>query len=105
MCPPDYFSEEQVSFLMQFFHRLYSLPGGFEPNRELRFCLITFLQDYPESMTDPMASLQKFLVEYKQWSNEWLYDGDLEEDFLRILGQIQKEAREKPAGVEADFRT
>jgi len=104
MCPPDYFSEEQVSFLMQFFPMLYSLPGGFDPNRELRFCLITFLQDYPDSMSDPIASLQKFLDEYKHWSNEWLYDGDLEADFLRLLGQIQKAARENPVGVEADFR-
>lgn len=103
-CPPDYLSEEQISFLVHYFYRLYSLPGGTKPNRELRFCLITFLQDYPASSTDPMASLRKFLDEYKRWSYEWLYEGDLEADFLRCLGEIQKAAREKPVGVEADFR-
>ena len=104
MCPPDYLSEEQISFLVQFFYRLYSLPGGSEPNRELRFCLITFLQNYPASSANPMASLREFLDEYKHWSHKWLYDGDLEADFLRSLGEIQKAAREKPVGVEADFR-
>lgn len=104
MCPPDYFSDEQVSFLVQFFYRLYSLPGGLEPNRELRFSLITLLRDYPASLADPMASLRKFLDEYKHQSYQQLYDGDLETDFLRILGQIQKAARENPVGVEADFR-
>ena len=105
MCPPDYFSDEQVSFLVQFFHRLYSLPGGFQPNRELRLCLITLLQDYPASLANPMASLQEFLDEYKHWSHEWLYDGDLETDFLRSLGEIQRAARENPVGIETDFRS
>jgi len=104
MCPPDYLSEEQISFLVQFFYRLYSLPGGMKPNRELRFCLITFLQDYPASSANPMASLRKFLDEYKHRSDQQLYEGDLEADFLRSLGEIQKAARENPVEVEADFR-
>ena len=104
MCPPDYLSDEQISFLVQFYHRLYSLLGGQEPNRELRLSFITFLQDYPASLANPMASLRKFLDEYKHWSHEWLYDGDLEADFLRLLGQIQREARENPVGVEVDFQ-
>jgi hypothetical protein len=104
MRPPDYFSDEQVSFLMQFFPRLYSLPGGFQPNRELRYCLSTFLQDYPASSVNPMASLRKFLNGYKHLSYQQPYKGDLETDFLRILGQIQKAARENLVGVEADFR-
>jgi hypothetical protein len=104
MCPPDYLSDEQISFLVPFFHRLYSLPGGIKLNRELRLCLITFLQDYPASSANPMASLQQFLDEYKHQSYQQLYEGDLEADFLRILGQIQKEAGEKTAGVEIDFR-
>lgn len=52
-----------------------------------------------------MASLLKFLDEYKRRSYQQLYDGDLETDYLRILGQIQREAGEKPVGVEIDFRT
>jgi hypothetical protein len=104
MCPPYYLSDEQVSFLVQFHHRLYSLPGGQEPNRELRWCLAALLRNYPASLANPMASLQKLLHGHKHGSHEWLYDGDLETDFLRLLGQIQRAAREKPAGVEIDFR-
>jgi hypothetical protein len=51
-----------------------------------------------------MASFKKFLDEYKRWSNEWLYTGDLETDFLRLLGQVQRAAMENPVGVEIDFR-
>ena len=75
-----------------------------KPNRELRFSLITLLRDYPASLVNPMASLQQFLDEYKHQSYQQLYEGDLEADFLRILGQIQKEAGEKTVGVEIDFR-
>ena len=75
-----------------------------KPNRELRFCLITLLRDYPASLVNPMASLQQFLDEYKHWLYQQLYDGDLEADCLRSLGEIQKAARESPVGVEADFR-
>jgi len=103
-CPPDYLSEEQISFLAQFYPKLYSLPGGTKPNRELRWCLGTLLHNYPASSTDPIASLRKFLDEYKHQSYQQLYEGDLETDFLRSLGEIQKAAREKPIGVEADFR-
>jgi hypothetical protein len=104
MCPPYYLSDEQISFLVPFFHRLYSLPGGQELNRELRGCLAFLLRDYPASLANPMISLRKFLDEYKHWSHEWLYNGDLEADFLRSLGEIQKTAREKPLGIEIDFR-
>ena len=105
MCPPDYLSDEQISFLVQFYYRFYKLPGGQEPNRELRICLTTLLRDYPTSMVNPMASFRTFLDEYKRWSREWLYESDLETDFLRTLGQIQEAARALPVGVEIDFRT
>lgn len=104
MCPPDYLPNEQISFLVQFLYKLYSLPGGQEPNRELRFCLCVLLRNYPASLINPMVSYRKFLVEHKRWYREWLYEGDLEADFLRSLGQIQRAAREKPLGVEIDFR-
>lgn len=51
-----------------------------------------------------MASYRKFVDEHKPGAGEWLYKGDLEADFLRILGEIQKVAREKPLGIEIDFR-
>jgi hypothetical protein len=28
MCPPDYLSDEQISFLVQCYHRFYNLSGG-----------------------------------------------------------------------------
>ncbi len=104
MCPPYYLSDEQISFLVQFFHRLYSLPGGQEPNRELRWCLSVLLRNYPASLINPMASYRKFLDEHKLGPREWLYKGDLEADFLRSLAQIQQAAREKSVGIEIDFR-
>ena len=52
-----------------------------------------------------MASLRKFLDEYKHRFYQQQYEGDLETDYLRILGQIQKEAGDKPVGVVIDFRT
>ena len=105
MCPPNYLSDEQLSFLVPYFCKLYSLPGGDEPDRELRFCLAHMLRNYPDSMINPIQSLHEFLIEYKQWAKNCLYTGDLEADFLRALGEIQKVAKQNPAGIELDFRT
>jgi hypothetical protein len=105
MCPPNYLSNEQISFLVPYYYKLYSLPGGQESNRELRFCLVHILRSYPESMSDPIASLRDFLVDYKRWSRDWLYTGDLEADLLRLLGEIQKAAKQNPLGIEIDFHT
>jgi hypothetical protein len=104
MCPPDYLSDQQISSLVQFYYKLYNLPGGQEPNRELRWCLSNLLRDYPVSLANPMASLRSFLDEHKHWHHEWLYNGDLETYFLRLLGEIQKAVRENPVGLEIDFR-
>ena len=104
MCPPDSLSDEQVSFLIHFFYRLFSLPGGMEPNRELRLCLVYLLRGYPDSMTNPMASFRKFLDSYKHLSHEPLYEGDLEADYLLTLGHIQKATKEEPVGIEMNFR-
>ncbi len=103
-CPPDYLSEEQISFLVQFYPKLYSFPGMDNPNSDLRRCLAGILRGYPASLADPMASLRKFLNEYKHQSYQQSYEGDLEVDFLRSLGQIQRAAKERPVGVEMDFR-
>jgi hypothetical protein len=66
--------------------------------------LAGILRNYPASLANPMASMRKFLDEYKYQAYQQLYEGDLETDFLRLLGQIQREARENPVGIEADFR-
>ena len=103
MCPPYYLSDEHISFLMHFFPRLYNLPGGHESNRELRIALTQLLDDYPASLTNPMACFRRFLDEYPRWSHEWLYSGDLETDFLHFLGEMQRLVV-APLGLEVDFR-
>ena len=70
----------------------------------MRWCLSVLIRDYPSSLINPMASYRKFLDEHKLGPREWLYKGDLEADFLRSLGEIQKAAREKPLRIEIDFR-
>ena len=103
MCPPYYLSEEQLSFLMYFYPRLYGLPGGDGSNRELRWSLVRLLRDFPASLTDPIACLRQFVEEYKHLRFRWLYQGDLEADFLRFLGEVQRSAGEKLLGVEINF--
>ena len=105
MRPPDYLSSEQVSFLMHFYPRLYSLPGGMEPNGQLRICLAHLIREYPASMRNPMISFRTCLDEQKRTSRGVPYEGDLETDFLRSLGEIQRSAREMPIHVEIDFRS
>ena len=58
MCPPYYLSDEHISFLVQFYPRLYSLPGWQEPNNELRRCLALLLSDYPASLINPLVPYQ-----------------------------------------------
>lgn len=105
MHPPDYLSSEQVSFLMHFYLRLYSLPGGMEPNGQLRRCLAHLIREYPDSMSNPMASFRECLNEQKHLPRAEPYEGDLETDFLRSLAEIQRSAREKLIHVEIDFRS
>lgn len=105
MCPPFYLSEEHLSFLKHFYPKLHSLPGGQEPNRELRFALAYLDRDYPASLVNPLATLRKFIDEHKRYAHEWKYQSDLEMDFLRSLAEIQKSAKTEPAGFEVDFRS
>ena len=104
MCPPDFLFAEQVSFLMHFYPRLYSLPGGMEPNGQLRRCLADLDNEYPDSMSDPMAFFRISMEEQKRLPRMKPYEGDLETDFLRSLGDIQRSAKKKPVEVEIDFR-
>jgi len=103
MCPPDRFFKDQVSFLTYFYSVVFSLPGGEELGRELRWSLLRILHEYPASMKKPLHVLQRFVNEHQKYGHKWLYVGDLETDYLKSLGQIQRMAREKPVEVEADF--
>ena len=101
-CPPNRLSTDDVSFLVHFFPMLHKLPGGSEPNGELRYCLVTMLFDAPDALDNPTKYLRRFQEQnrYKVQS----YGGDLESDFLRFLGQVQRVAKENPVDVEVDFR-
>ena len=54
MHPPNHLSRAHVTFLIQFFPMMYSLPGGLEPNAALRFCVSDFHWDYPSILANPM---------------------------------------------------
>ena len=87
MHPPDYLSQEQISFLMYFYPKLFSLPGGINvPNGELRRGVADMLEDFPEILIDPMIVFRNLIKENARYLREWLYTGDLETDFLRVLG-------------------
>ena len=103
MHPPDYLSTEQMSLLMHFYPKLYSLPGGMKPNGQLRSCLARLLREYPDSMSNAMASLRLCMDEDRRFSTAGPYEGDLEADFLRSLGEIQRSARATPISVEVAF--
>ena len=99
--PPFYLSSEQVSFLVQLYPMIFNLPGGFEPQGMLRQCVVSLLHPYPESMINPLAALQKERDQNRY--RPWTYIGDLEGDFIKFLGQVQRMAKEKPIEVEVDF--
>ena len=58
----------------------------------------------PDTLLDPMIAFYNLIEENARYSRKWIYKGDLETDFLRVLGEIQKAAKENPVEVEADFR-
>jgi len=101
MHPPNHLSREYVTFLIQFFPMMYSLPGGLEPNAALRFCLSDFHWNYPTIIANPMKCVYDFqeLHKYKAQT----YEGDLEADYISFLAKVQKAAKENPVNVEFDF--
>lgn len=104
LCPPHYLTNEQVSLLAPFFHRLYSLPGGHEPNGQLRVCFAHLLWDYPTSLIHPLVAFNESVRQQRLSSRAWSYQGDLETDFLRLLGAVHTAAKEKPLDIQVDFR-
>jgi hypothetical protein len=101
MHTPNHLSREYVTFLIQFFPMMYSLPGGLEPNAALRFCLSDFHWNYPTIIANPMKCVYDFqeLHKYKAQT----YEGDLEADYISFLAKVQKAAKENPVNVEFDF--
>jgi len=53
-------------------------------------------------MIDPLGTLRKERNRSNNKGRE--YEGDLEMDFLKFLGKVQKLTKEKPVDVEVDFR-
>jgi hypothetical protein len=102
LCPPDYLTGSQIAFLVQFYPRLFSLPGWGKTNAELRRCLATLLLNYPHSLLDPLAALRQARGNCPDSSQPYL--GDLESDYLRFLGQVHQAAQEQPLKLEVDFR-
>ena len=101
MNPPDHLSQEQVAFLIQFYPMMRKLPGGFEPNADLRLCLVDFLWYYPIVLANPMKCLLQFREQNQD--NLQTYKGDLEADYLRFLAKVLKAAKQNPMDVEFDF--
>jgi hypothetical protein len=81
---------------------IFSLPGGMEPNGMLRNCIVSLLYPYPKSMINPLAVLQQERNIYQ--GEHWIYKGDLEGDFLRCIGKVQRLSKANPTDVEVDFR-
>jgi hypothetical protein len=101
MNPPDCLSQDHISFLIQFYPMLYNLPGGFEPNADLRRCVADVLCNYPAIMANPTKCVHEFQLRNKD--KDQFYEGDLEADYLRFIAKVQKAAKENPVDVEFDF--
>jgi hypothetical protein len=101
MIPPAHLSREQAAFLIQYFPMLYRLPGGFEPNSDLRRCAANFHWDYPTILTNPMKCVRDFQEQNQNEPRK--YEGDLEADYLKFLAKVQRVAKENPVDVEFDF--
>ena len=87
---------------MHFCTESQKLPGGLEHNRALRFALVALHTEAADAFENPM----KYFKDFQKWGKDWIqeYDGDLESDFLKFLGQMQRLAKEQPVEIEADFR-
>jgi hypothetical protein len=102
MIPPAHLSCEQVSFLIQYFPMLYSLPSGFESNSDLRRCAANFHWDYPDILAYPLKCVHDFQEQNQDEPRK--YEGDLEADYLKFLGNVQKAAKENPVDVKFEFQ-
>jgi hypothetical protein len=102
MTPPVHLSREKVAFLIQYFPMLYSLPGEFESNSDLRRCVANFHWNYPAILANPLKCVHDFQEQNQDEPRK--YEGDLEADNLIFLAKVQKAAKENPVDVEFDFQ-
>ena len=101
LTPPAHLSREQAAFLIQYFPMLYSLPGEFESNSDLRRCVAKFHWDYPAILANPLKCVHDFQEQNQDEPRK--YEGDLEADYLMFLAKVQKAAKENPVDIEFDF--
>jgi hypothetical protein len=101
--PPQQMTAEQVAFLMNFYSRLNALPGSYLPNGELRFMLCQLIDEYPDSLIDAMDHFRDRRIEYARLYHGVKYEGDLETDYLKFLGDTQLLAK-KTEAPEVDFK-
>ena len=101
MHPPQQMTAAQVAFLMNFYSRLNALPGSYLPNGELRFMLCRLLDEYPDSLVDAMSHFNQGRAAYTRIYHGIKYEGDLETDYLKFLGDTQQISKKTEApGVE-----
>ncbi len=93
---------EQVAFLINLYPRLSALPGSCQPNGELRFMLCQLIDEYPDSLIDAMAHFKQGRAEYARIYHGIGYEGDLETDYLKFLGDTQLLAK-KTEALGVDF--
>ena len=64
--------------------------------------LAHLLHEFPGSMVDVMANFNQWRIEYAKSYDGPEYEGDLETDYLKFLGEI-KQAAKKIEAPGADF--
>jgi hypothetical protein len=64
--------------------------------------LARLLEYYPKSLIDAMANFHKSRTEHARWYQGPEYQGDLETDYLKFLGEITQMAK-KTDVPDADF--
>jgi hypothetical protein len=98
---PGLLDKNQISFLAHFYPGLFKLPGWGQPTAALRRCLALILLDFPAAWSAPVPLVHKFIEENNDEVK--LYPGDLEADYFKFLGEVQKSAQEYPLNLELNF--
>ncbi len=102
LIPPCQLTSEQVTFLLHYEVEMYKLPPWSEPGGALREALVDLLFT-PDGLKNPIKIFRKFQKDEYNQEKMRKYPGDLEHDFLRFLGMIQRLTKEQPFEIEVDF--